>query len=145
MKVKSEVESGSFMSDLCHPMGCPWNSPGQNTGVGSFSFLQGIFPTQGSKPGLPHWGHLLTYHVTDHVQITWLIMKWSPGYPALITWLITHVSRDWSCTNQWLSCTDHVTDHALITWLIMHWSRDWSGTDHVTDHALIIWLSCTDY
>ena len=23
----------------------PWNSPGQNTGVGSLSFLQGIFPT----------------------------------------------------------------------------------------------------
>ena len=24
----------------------PWNSPGQNTGVGSLSLLQGIFPTQ---------------------------------------------------------------------------------------------------
>ena len=30
-----------------------WNSPGQNTGVGSCSLLQGIFPTQGSNPGLP--------------------------------------------------------------------------------------------
>ena len=26
----------------------PWDSPGQNTGVGSLSLLQGIFPTQGS-------------------------------------------------------------------------------------------------
>ena len=25
-------------------MDCPWNSPGQNTGVGSLSLLQGIFP-----------------------------------------------------------------------------------------------------
>jgi len=32
----------------------PGNSPGQNTGVGSLSLLQGIFPTQGSNPGLPH-------------------------------------------------------------------------------------------
>ena len=32
----------------------PWNSPGQNTGVGSLSFLQGIFPTQESNPGLLH-------------------------------------------------------------------------------------------
>ena len=32
----------------------PWNSAGQNTGVGSLSLLQGIFPTQGSNPGLPH-------------------------------------------------------------------------------------------
>ena len=33
---------------------CPWNSPGNNTGVGSLSLLQGIFSTQGSNPGLPH-------------------------------------------------------------------------------------------
>ena len=28
---------------------CPWDSPGKNTGVGSHSLLQGIFPTQGSN------------------------------------------------------------------------------------------------
>ena len=32
----------------------PCNSPGQNTGVGSHSLLQEIFPTQGLNPGLPH-------------------------------------------------------------------------------------------
>ena len=32
----------------------PWNSPGQNTGVGSLSLVQGMFPTLGSDPGLPH-------------------------------------------------------------------------------------------
>ena len=31
-----------------------WNSLGQNTGVGSFSLLQGIFPIEWSNPGLPH-------------------------------------------------------------------------------------------
>ena len=31
---------------------CPLNSPGKKTGVGSHSFLQGIFSTQGSNPGL---------------------------------------------------------------------------------------------
>ena len=37
-----------------------WNSPGQNTGVGSCSLLQGIFPTLGSNLGLPHcrWNSL---------------------------------------------------------------------------------------
>ena len=35
-------------------MDSPWNSPGQNPGVGSLSILQGIFPTQGLNPGLPH-------------------------------------------------------------------------------------------
>ena len=33
---------------------CPWNSPGKNTAVGSHSLLQGIFPTEGSNPGLLH-------------------------------------------------------------------------------------------
>ena len=33
---------------------CPWDFPGKNTGVGSHSLLQGIFPTQGSNPGLLH-------------------------------------------------------------------------------------------
>ena len=32
----------------------PRNSPGQNTGVGSLSLPQGIFPTQRSNSGLPH-------------------------------------------------------------------------------------------
>ena len=32
----------------------PWNSPGQNTRVGSLSLLQGIFSTHGSNPGLSH-------------------------------------------------------------------------------------------
>ena len=45
---------------LCDPMDCsPWNSPGQNTGVGSLFLLQGIFPTQGSNPGLLHCGQIL--------------------------------------------------------------------------------------
>ena len=49
-------ESRSVVSDSLRPHGLysPWNSPGQNTGVVSLSLLQGIFPTQGSNPGLPH-------------------------------------------------------------------------------------------
>ena len=50
---ESESESRSVMSDSLRPHGlyptrllCPWNSPGQNIGVGSLSLLQGIFPTQ---------------------------------------------------------------------------------------------------
>ena len=37
----------------------PWNSPGQNTVVGSFSLLQRIFPNQGSNPGLLHYRRIL--------------------------------------------------------------------------------------
>ena len=49
-------EGPSVMSDSLWPHGLysPWNSPGQNTGVGNISLLQGIFPTQGSNPGFLH-------------------------------------------------------------------------------------------
>ena len=56
-----ESESSSVVSDSLRPHGLysPWNSPGQNTGVSSLSLLQGIFPTQGSNPGLPHYRWIL--------------------------------------------------------------------------------------
>ena len=49
--VKNESESCSVMSDSLPPHGLqsPWNSPGQNTAVGSLSLLQRIFPNQGSN------------------------------------------------------------------------------------------------
>ena len=52
LKVKVNVAQSCLT--LCDPMDSPRNSPGLNTEVGSLSFLQGIFPTQGSNPGLPH-------------------------------------------------------------------------------------------
>ena len=54
-------ESHSVVSDFLRPQGLytPWNSPGQNTGVSSLSLLQGIFPTQGSNPGLLHCKRIL--------------------------------------------------------------------------------------
>ena len=42
----------------------PWNSPGKNTGVGCHSFLQRIFPTQGSILGLLHC-RLILYHLSE--------------------------------------------------------------------------------
>ena len=56
MKIELELESCSVVSDSLrsHGLHSPWNSAGQNTGVGSYSLLQGIFPTQVSNPGLLH-------------------------------------------------------------------------------------------
>ena len=44
---------------LLHALFDVGNSPGQNTGVGSLSLLQGIFPIQGSNPGLLHCRRIL--------------------------------------------------------------------------------------
>ena len=66
----------SVVSDSLQPhrLHGPWNSPGQNTGVGSLSLLQGIFPTQGSNPGLPHCGRIL-YPVSHQ------------GSPRILEWV----------------------------------------------------------
>ena len=72
----SEGESHSVVSDslLPHGLCSPWDSPGQNTGVGSLSHLQGIFPTQGSNPGLPH--------------CRWILYQLShKGIPRILEWV----------------------------------------------------------
>ena len=58
---KRESEICSVVSDSLQPHGLysPWISQGQNTGVGSLSLLQGIFPTQGPNPGLLHCRRIL--------------------------------------------------------------------------------------
>ena len=59
-EVKSESKSHSVVSDSLQSHGnSPWNSLGQNTGVGSLFLLQGIFPTQRSNPGLPRCRQIL--------------------------------------------------------------------------------------
>ena len=42
----------------------PWNFPGKSTGMGYHFLLQGIFPTQGWNPGLPHCSQPL-YHLSQ--------------------------------------------------------------------------------
>ena len=67
-----ESVSGSVVSDSLRSHGlqpakllCPWNSLGKNTGVGSHSLLQGIFPTRGSNAGLLHCKWIL-YSLSHH-------------------------------------------------------------------------------
>ena len=50
---RCESESHSVVSNSLwpHELYSSWSSPGQNTGAGSHSLLQGIFPTQGLNPG----------------------------------------------------------------------------------------------
>ena len=47
---ESESHSVVYDSLRLHGLYSAWSSPGQNTGVGTLSLLQGIFPTQGSNP-----------------------------------------------------------------------------------------------
>ena len=78
-----ESEGCSVMSNSLRPRGLyhPWNSPGRNTGVGSLSLFQGIFPAQGSNPGLPHCGWILYQlsHKGSSRILEWVAYPFSRG------------------------------------------------------------------
>ena len=83
--VQSESQTRNHTSVLSyflwhHGPYSPWNSPGQNTRVGSLSLLQGIFPTQGSNPGLLH--------------CRWILYQLSyKGSPRILEWVAYPFSR----------------------------------------------------
>ena len=83
------------MSDSLWPHGLysRWNSPGQNTGVGSLSLLQGIFPTQGLNPGPPHYSQIL-YQLSHK------------GSPRILEWVVYPFSSgsSWSRDQMGVSC-----------------------------------------
>ena len=58
---ESESESCPVVSDSLQPhwLYSPWNSPGQNTGRGTCSLLQGTFPTQGLNTGFLYCRRIL--------------------------------------------------------------------------------------
>ena len=85
-----EVASDSLWP---HGLYSPWNSPGQNTGVGSLSLLQRIFPTQVSNPGLPH--------------CRWILYQLShKGSPRILEWVAYPFSSGTSWPRNWtrISC-----------------------------------------
>ena len=95
LKLKSESESHSVVSSSLglHWLYSPWTSPGQNTGVGSLSLLQGIFPTQGLNPGLLHCRQIL--YQRSH-----------KGSPRILEWVTYPFSSgsSWSRNRTGVSC-----------------------------------------
>ena len=86
-------ESRSVISDSLRPHGLysPWNSPGQNTGVGSLSLLQGILPTQGSNPGLPH--------------CRWILYQLSRKGGSRFIYVVANVTMRWNSDKAHLYCS----------------------------------------
>ena len=91
----------AVVSDSLQPHGlwparllCPWDSPGKNTGVGCHALLQGMFPTQGSNPHLPHC-RLILYQLSHQ------------GSPRILEWVAYLFSSGSSQPRNWttVSCT----------------------------------------
>ena len=111
--------SCSVMSDSMQPHGlqparllCPWGFPSKNTGVGCHFLLQGIFPTQGSNPGLPHCRQTL-YHLSHQ------------GSPLVLGLCQNVLFVKWICIF-WKFKMDLI--HLNVRWGILHWAfKSWKS------------------
>ena len=81
-----------------HGLYSPWNSPGQNTGVGSLCLLQGIFPTPGLNPGLLHCRRIL-YH--------WALLLSSWNYHNIVNQLSDQISSSVVSDSLWPHESQH--------------------------------------
>ena len=85
-----ESESCSAVSNSLRPHGLysQWNSPDQNTGMGSLSLLLGIFPTQGSNQCLPHCRRILYQlsHKGSPRTLEWVAYPFSSGSSQPRNW-----------------------------------------------------------
>ena len=84
---------------LARPL-CPWNSPGENPGVDIHALLQGICPTQGSNPGLPHCRRILS-HQGSPLILEWVVYPFSrgscwPRNPTGISCIATRFFTSWA-------------------------------------------------
>ena len=83
------------VAQSCLDLHSPWNSPGQNTKVGSCSLLQDIFPTQGSNSGLLHCRQILYSWATRKARKVFFIKK-SPLLPSISTRWVASSTHIWS-------------------------------------------------
>ena len=128
-------ESCSVLSNSLRPHGLqsPWNSPGQNTGVGSLSLLQGIFPTQDLNPGLPHCRWIL--YQLSHKGSPCFRKVWCQT--SLLSYLlrVTRVSR--SLLLLWTSRP--YCSLALATGSYKQRRERWWNSDHIDGWHISNW------
>ena len=107
--VHIKKEKCSAVSDSLRPHGlqltgllCPWDFPGKSTGVGCHFLLQGIFPTQGSNPGLLHCRQIL-YHLS-HQGNPSVHSRWQRTLetPFQLNPIIINKFRDGSIWVKWI-------------------------------------------
>ena len=150
VQIKWVSESCSVMSDSLWPHGLysSWNSPGQNTGVGSHFLLQEIFLTQGLKPCLLHCRQILYHWATREVHpldcslpsssvhgnlqdriLDWVAMASSRGFSS---------PRDRTC----FSCSSCIAGSFFTT---EPWGKPQSSLPMLSEYLLPLlkWSACS--
>ena len=104
------------------------DSPGRNTGVGCHALVQGIFPTQGSKPGPPHCRQIL-YHMNHQ------------GSTRILEWVVYPFSRETSQPRNWtrVSC---IAGRFFTSWATWE-THIYIGHIYIYIYIAIILLLCS--
>ena len=115
-----------------HRLYSPWDSPGQNPGVGSLSLLQGIFPTQESNPGLLHFaGRFFTSWATREAYDIKILMTFKRQF-----FVFMHF-----CSNVEVDCLNVISQSSLP--IATGWIRQRSRgflLDMKSDFPFLQWL-----
>ena len=100
---------------LCNParLLCPQDSPGKNTGMGRYALLQGIFPTQGSNPGLPNCRQIL--YCLSHQGIIKQTTVDLHNFTAMHTWQIWLTEVTVILSLQCIARTKYKNFHTAMT------------------------------
>ena len=123
-----------------HGLHSPWNPLDQNTGVGSLSLLQGIFPTQGSNPGLPHCRWILyqlSHKCADHQKFRF--------HPSPYSWSPLPIS---SPSHLFLSGNHYSLCPCVCFYLVIHlfcFFLNFLNIPHEWNHTVFVfpWLTST--
>ena len=121
---KSESESYTYSPWTIAPQApLSWNSPGKNTGVGSHSLLQGIFPTQELNPCNLHCRQML--YLLSHQGS--LINSQLPSYvTSLVAQLVKRLSAMWE-TRVWSLGREDLLEKEMATYSsILAWKIPWT-------------------
>ena len=110
-----------------HGLYSPWNSPDQNIGLGTHFLLQGIFPTQGSNPGLPHFGQIL-YQLSHKGSPR--ILEWDSL--SLLQWIFpTQESNQGLLHCRQILCYQGSYSVRFSSWVgKTPWRREWPVLPH---------------
>ena len=129
---KGKVKVAQQCLTLCNPMDCIVHGILQNTGLGSHSLLQGLFPTQGSNPGLPHCRQIL--HQLSH-----------NGSPRTLEWVAYPFSRG-SCPSRNQTRVSCIAGRFFTNWAMREAQHQkWGPNPHTRFHVQwsLLYFLCT--
>ena len=115
----------------------PWDSPGKNTAVHCHFLLQGIFPTQGSNPSLPHCRQTPDRDWATRLYLIESVMLFK-------CFILCHPSFVFSLSQhqglfQWFDSSHHMT--TVLEFQLQHQSFQWIF-QVVLILDLLVWYPC---